>query len=241
LNEISSGFTSAISLREDFSHWSGLDQLRAACLGMILLDAETISPIEEDLFTPREAARVLRIGPRRQRDFTAARVALKRLIRQLGLVEGERPDRTIETLGPDGEKPCLAESGLYCSVSHSGRLVVAAAHRHPIGVDLEAVSKKAIRVWNLLMAPKERELISLSSLSPERTATRAWTIKEAAAKALGLHLFEAIREVNVINVGEEEGVMKYKEKTYPVRHGEGDGYVITLITCDDLKNLRAWK
>jgi phosphopantetheinyl transferase len=234
LNEISSGFTSAISLWEDFSHWSGLDRLQSACLGIILFDAEAGFPVEEDLFTPREAARALKMGPRRRRDFTAARVALKRLIRQLGLVEEERPDRTVETLGPDGEKPCLAESGLYCSVSHSGRLVVAVAHRHPIGVDLEAVSKKAIRIWNLLTLPKEKELISLSSLSPERTATRVLTIKEAAAKALGLRLFEAIREVNVIRVGEEEGVMMYKEKTYPIRHGEGDGYVITLITCNDL-------
>jgi hypothetical protein len=51
---------------------------------------------------------------------------------------------------------------------------------------------------------------------------------------LGLHLFEAIREVEVVRVGEEKGVMKYKEKPYPVRHAEGDGYVITLITCNDL-------
>jgi phosphopantetheinyl transferase len=200
---------------------------------MTLLDIEALFPVEEHLFTPREAARALRMGPRRQRGFTAARVALKRLARQLGLVEEKKPDRTIETLGPDGVKPCLAESGLYCSVSHSVRLVVAVAHSHPIGVDLEAVSRKALRTWHLFMSPRERDLISLSSLGPERTATRAWTIKEAAAKALGLHLFQAIREVDVVRVGEEEGVMRYQKKTYPVRHGEGNGYVITLITCDD--------
>jgi phosphopantetheinyl transferase len=234
MNEMRSGFTSAIPLREDFSHWSGIDRLGAACLGMILLDVKGVSPVEEDLFTPREAAKAVKMGSRRRRTFTAARVALKRLSRQLGIVEEERPDRTIETLGPDGEKPCLAESMLYCSVSHSGQLVVVVAHRHPIGVDLEAISKKATRVWNLHMLPNERELISLSGLGPERTATRAWTIKEAAAKALGLHLFEAIREVEVVSVVEEEGTMKYKGKIYPVRHAEGDGYVITLITCDNL-------
>jgi phosphopantetheinyl transferase len=236
MNEMRSGFTSSIPLREDFSHWSGIARLRAACLGMILLDVKGISPVEEDLFTPREAAKAVKMGPRRQRAFTAARVALKRLTRQLGLAEETRLDRMIETLGPDSVKPCLAESGLYSSVSHSGRFVVAVAHRHPIGVDLEAVSKKAIRVWTLHMLPNERELISLSSLGPERTATRAWTIKEAAAKAFGLHLFEAIREVNVVSMGEEEGVMMYKKKTYPVRHAEGDGYVITLVTCDSLSS-----
>ena len=226
-------FTSTLFLTEDSTPWSGIDRLRSACLGMTLLDIEALFPVEEHLFTPREAARALRMGPRRQRGFTAARVALKRLARQLGLVEEKKPDRTIETLGPDGVKPCLAESGLYCSVSHSVRLVVAVAHSHPIGVDLEAVSRKALRTWHLFMSPRERDLISLSSLGPERTATRAWTTKEAAAKALGLHLFQAIREVDVVRVGEEEGVMRYQKKTYPVRHGEGNGYVITLITCDD--------
>jgi phosphopantetheinyl transferase len=234
LNEMSPCFTSPLLLTQDSTPWAGIDRLQSACLGMTLLNIEALFPIKENLFTPREMARALRMGPRRRRGFTAARLALKRLARQLGLVEENRPDRTIETLGPDDVRPCLAESGLYCSVSHSSRFVAAVAHRHPIGVDLEAVSNKAIRAWHLFMLPKEQGLLSLSSLDPERTATRAWTIKEAAAKALGLHLFQAIREVEVVRVGEAEGVMRYQEKAYPVRHGEGDGHVITLVTFDDL-------
>jgi phosphopantetheinyl transferase len=210
-----------------------MDRLQSACLGVILLDVETIFPIEEHLFTPREAAKAMRMGLRRRKGFTAARVALKRLARQLDLVEEEKPDQAIETLGPDDVKPCLAESGIYCSASHSGRLVVAVAHRHPIGVDLERVSEKVIRTRRLSMSPRERDLISLSSLGPERSATRAWTIKEATAKALGLDLFQAFREVEVVSVGEEEGVMRYQGKTYPVRHAEGNRYVITLVTWDD--------
>jgi phosphopantetheinyl transferase len=219
---------------ENFPTRSGIERLQSACLGMVLLDIETISPVEENVFTPHEAARAMRMGPRRRRGFTAARVALKRLVRQLNLAEKDRPDRTIETLGPDGVRPCLSESGMYCSVSHCARLVIAVAQRHPIGVDLEMVSEKVIRTKHLFMSPRERDLISLSCLGSERAATRAWTIKEAAAKALSLDLFQAIREVEVVRLGEEEGVMRYQEKTYPVRHAEGNGYVITLITCDDL-------
>ena len=211
-----------------------MDPLQSACLGLILLDIETISSVGEHLYTPREAAKAMRMGSRRRRGFTAARVALKRLARQLDLVGKNRPDRAIETLCLDGVRPCLAESGIYCSVSHSGRLVVAIAHRHPVGVDLEMVSEKATRIWSLFLSPRERNLVLQSGLSPDRAATRAWTIKEAAGKALGLHLIQAIREVDVVKVGAEEGVMRYQEKTYPVRHGEGNGYVITLITCDDL-------
>lgn len=201
---------------------------------MILLDTETISPIEGHLFTAREAARAARMGLRRRKGFTAARVALKRLARQLDLVEKDRPDRAIETLGPDGVRPCLSESGIHCSVSHCARLVVAVAHRQPIGVDLEMVSEKPIRTRHLFMSSGERDIILLSGLGPESAATRAWTTKEAAAKAFGLDLFQAIREVEVVSVSEEDGLMKYQEKTYPVIHAEGNGHVITLIICDDL-------
>jgi phosphopantetheinyl transferase len=208
--------------------------MRSACLGWILLDIETISSIGEHLLTPREAARAMRMGSRRRRDFIAARVALKRLARQLDLVKENRPDREIETLDPDDVRPCIAESGIYCSVSHSARFVVAVAHRHPVGVDLELVSEKATRIWSLFLSPRESDLVLQSGLSPERAAARAWTIKEAAAKAFGLHLFQAIHEVDVVRVGEEEGMMSYQKKTYPVRHAEGNGYVMSLIVCDDL-------
>jgi phosphopantetheinyl transferase len=224
--------SSTVFVISDFNFWSGIDWVQSACLGMVLIDIETISSDQEHLLTPREAARAMRMGPRRRRDFTAARIALKGLARQLDLVRENRPDWSIETLGPDGVRPCLAKSKIYCSVSHRGGLVVAVAHRHPIGVDLEIVSEKLMRTKHLFMSPRERELIALSGLGQQRAATRLWTIKEAAAKALGLDLFQAIREVEVVIVGEEEGAMKYQGKTYPVRHAEGNGYVITLITCD---------
>jgi phosphopantetheinyl transferase len=199
---------------------------------MALIDIETISFVQEHFLTPREAARAMRMGSRRRRDFIAARVALKKLARQLDLVKENMPDREIETLGPDDVRPCIAESEIYCSVSHRGRLVVAVGHRHPVGVDLEMVSEKATRIWSLFLSPGERDLLLQSGLSLERTAARAWTIKEAAAKALGLHLFQAIQEVDVVRVGEEEGEMSYQEKTFPVRHAEGNGYVMSLIVCD---------
>ena len=87
LNETSLDFVSASSLTNDSSMWAGIERLQSACLGMILLDMETIPPVEEHLFTPREAAKAVRMGPRRRKGFTAARVALKRLARQLNLVE----------------------------------------------------------------------------------------------------------------------------------------------------------
>lgn len=109
-------------------------------------------------------------------------------------------------------------------------MVVAVAHNHPIGVDLEVISNKALRVLNSFWVGREKDLILASPFGPERAATLAWTAKEAAAKALGLNLVQALREIEVVGVSAEEGLLSYQEKIYPVRHAEGDGQVITLIT-----------
>jgi phosphopantetheinyl transferase len=228
------GFTSALLPHENYLPWSGIEGLRSACLGMALLDLDALTSPGNHLFTPREGARASQIGVRRLKAFTAARMALKILARQLGLVEESRPDWMIETLGPDGVRPCLAESNIFCSASHSARFAVAVAYKHPVGIDIEMFSSKIMRTRHLFMKPKEEDLISLSILSPERIATRVWTIKEATAKALGLHLFDAFRKVEVVSVGEEEGVMRFQRKEYLAKHAEGSGQVITLLRGDAL-------
>lgn len=211
--------------------WPEMERLKSGCTGIVLLDIEPLLPNEKDLLTPREAARAEELGPRRRRLFIAARVALKRLARQIGLAHNDTPDSGIETLGPDRVRPCLAESDLYCSVSHTNRFSLAAGHVHPVGVDIEIVSAKAVRTWHLFMPSKNCDLLSTSGMGPERTATRAWTIKEAAAKAFGLDLSEAIREVDIVQLGEMESAIRHRGNTYSVKHAEGEGHVLSLLTC----------
>jgi phosphopantetheinyl transferase len=213
--------------------WPGMERLHAACLGLILLGIKDLILNEKDLLTPREAARFAELGPRRRKLFVAARVALKRLARQIGLAHNDTPDSGIETLGPDRVRPCLAESDLYCSVSHTNRFVVAAGHAHPVGVDIEVVAAKAVRIWHLFMPSNNADLLSTSGIGPERTATRAWTIKEAASKAFGLDLSEAIREVDIILLGEMESAIRHRGKMYSVKHAEGETHVLSLLTCGD--------
>jgi phosphopantetheinyl transferase len=214
--------------------WMGIERLQEACLGIVILDMENLAHEEGQLFTPRELEKSLKMRPRRQKSFAASRVALKHLSRHLGLVEDNRLDRTIETLGPDGQRPCLGDSGLCCSVSHSSRFVIAVAHQHPVGVDIEGVSDRIQRVQRLFLCPGEKQLLSRSGLDFQLAATRVWSTKEAAAKALGLHLFQAVREVKVVKMEKEESSIRVQEKTYPARHSQGDGQVIALVTCDDL-------
>lgn len=212
----------------------GMDRLRASCIGIELVVIGTFLPDETDLLTPREAARAEGLGLKRRKEFTAARAALKGLARRIGLADSDMPDSSIETLGPDGVRPCLADSDLYCSVSHTRRFAVAVGNDRPVGVDIEVVATKTLRIWHLFMAPPHRDLLSKPGMEPERTATRAWTMKEAAAKAFGLDLSEAIREVEVVAVGEEESVLSHRGKTHSVLHAEGQSHVISLLTCDAL-------
>lgn len=211
--------------------WPGMEELNTVCSGIGLLQIEDLFLNEKDLLTPREAARAEELGPRRRKLFLAARVALKRLARQIGLVSKDTPDSGIETLGPDRVKPCLGESDFCCSVSHANRFVVAVGDVHPVGVDIEVVSAKAMRIWHLFMPAKYSDFLLSSGLGPERTATRAWTIKEAAAKAFGLNLSEAIREVEIVLVGKQESTIRHRGKTYSLKHAEGEGNVLSLLTC----------
>jgi phosphopantetheinyl transferase len=210
--------------------WPEIEHLRAACLGLVIFDLETFSLEEEGLFTPRELEKFSRLGKQRRKSFKASRLALKILSRQLGLVKRKRPARTIETLGPDNLKPCLAESGLYCSVSHSSRFVVAVAHRHPVGVDIEGVSDRIQRIQHIFLSPEENQIIYQSGLDFQLAATRIWSIKEAAAKVLGLHLFQAVRAVRVVRMEKEESSIRVQGKTYPARHSQGHGQVLALVT-----------
>ncbi len=214
--------------------WSGIEPFEAACLGIVILDLETLPPGENHLFTIRESEKFLRMGSQRRKSFKASRIALKELSRRLGLINGEWPDSAIETLSRDNQRPCLAESGLYCSVSHSSRFVVGVAHRHPVGVDVEGISRKIQKIQHIFLSPEEKHLIARSSLDFEVAATRVWSIKEAAAKALGLHLFQALREVKIVSLGKEESSINVQGKTYPAWHGQGEDQVIALVTCDDL-------
>jgi phosphopantetheinyl transferase len=220
----------AIDMPDSVS-WRGVERLKIVCPGMVLLEIGDSLPNEKDLLTPREAARAEELGPRRRKLFLAARVALKRLARQIGLVSKDTPDSGIETLGPDRVKPCLGESDFCCSVSHANRFVVAVGDVHPVGVDIEVVSAKAMRIWHLFMPAKYSDFLLSSGLGPEQTATRAWTIKEAAAKAFGLDLSEAIREVEIVLVGEQESEIRHRGKTYSVKHAEREGHVLSLFTC----------
>ena len=150
-----------------------MDRIESTCKGFVLMEMETLFPLPENVFTPREAATADKFGPRRRKSFTAARVALKHLAYKLGLVEAGTQAWNIETLAPDGIRPILTASGVYCSVSHDDLFVVALANDKPIGVDIEPISDKAVKGLHIFMSLPEQGLISKTDLVADQAVLRA--------------------------------------------------------------------
>ena len=140
MNETHSSIASESPSLKDPARWAGIDRLRSECLGLVILQMESLELDGKSIFTPREAERAARMGPPRRKSFTAARAALKMLVRRLDPGKQTFPDRAVETLASDGVKPCLADLGLSCSISHSSGLVAAVAENYlTLAADQEAL------------------------------------------------------------------------------------------------------
>lgn len=119
----------------------------------------------------------------RQRGYLLSRALLRRLI------AGE------DTLAPyarfaraaSGRLLLTAPAGWHISLSHGAGLVAAALAAAPCGVDIERPRPAHVqRVAARYFAPAEQAwLQALPPVAAERDFFRLWTLKEAAAKALG--------------------------------------------------------
>jgi 4'-phosphopantetheinyl transferase len=133
----------------------------------------------------RDRARRYRVPAARAR-FVAARWMLRAALAQY---TGRAPAAIEIVVGPRG-KPQLARGGIAFNVSHSGGMgAIALAPAAAVGVDVERVAPARVR------PPLERrclttgELAHAARLAPAdraRAFFTTWTLKEAAAKALGV-------------------------------------------------------
>jgi 4'-phosphopantetheinyl transferase len=120
------------------------------------------------------------------------------LLRLVGACAGAGPAGSVAITVSDAGKPALSElPDTGVSVAHSGRAVVVAACRGAeVGVDIEPIPTDAASVRRLAERRfSEAEIATLRELSDDTAAewfTRAWTIKEAVGKALGVGMIPAL-------------------------------------------------
>ncbi len=187
--------------------------LTAACAGLTLVDLEAVAPFARRALSPAESERLAPMAPRRARAFVAGRIALKRLARRLDARLAGLAAERLDTTRPESPRPHLPAalnlSGLHCTLSHDRRFAVAAAAARPVGIDVEAIGDRPLRVARLFLDPREQRLCAAGCMPPAQTALRAWSAKEAAAKAAGIPLAAAWRRCRVLEFGHDRSVVAF--------------------------------
>lgn len=155
-------------------------------------------PAPRALLSAAEIARAdaFRFAADRAR-FTACRSALRQV---LACYLDEAPERIALVDGPHG-KPRLPGGGLHFNLAHSGPEAVLAVSRHgPVGIDIEEArsARHADRLLPRVLSPAERAACAaLPDAARAMAFLRAWTCKEAYAKATGEGLSLAVTRITV--------------------------------------------
>lgn len=177
------------------------------------------------MLTPRERRMWCAMVERRQRSFLGSRIALKELTRNLDPAGCPADPRHIDTVADDGIRPRCHDTGKAVAVAHDARWVIAMAGEHPIGVDVEPITEQAFRLMEMFLDDVEQDLVG----GCRETATRMWTIKEAAAKALSVDLPIAWDRVRVEASSPSTSAVRVDGDPVDAWHEVIDGHVFTVL------------
>ncbi|MBN1534023.1 MAG: polyketide synthase dehydratase domain-containing protein [Spirochaetes bacterium] len=208
--------------------------MREACDGMMLLELEAMPSFAGCAFTDRELARFVAMGEKRKRTYAGSRIACKRLSRELPGGDALASPRTMETVADGSDAPRLpagiGADSPACSVSHDSRFVFCAARRGGIGVDVEAGTERLRTTKRFYAEPEEQHLAAASALGELQGLLRIWTIKESAAKALGVPLSEAWKKTRVTELGSGRSKISIDGRPHIALHETVDDHLFTLLT-----------
>ncbi len=207
-----------------------LETLAAACTAMVLIERATLMPFAERCLSDTERRRTVKMSPKRRTDFYSSRLACKRLFRELTGDQGRTPAAEIHTLADDGIRPIVGASRFHCSVAHDRRFTLAVAANATIGVDVERMADRIVKSQHIFAHASEQMLVKDSSLGPVAAAARVWTIKEAAAKMLNIHLADAWARTRVRTIGLEQSRLEIEAgPAVAARHAELEDHLITVL------------
>ncbi|MGC9194436.1 MAG: polyketide synthase dehydratase domain-containing protein [Syntrophobacteraceae bacterium] len=213
-----------------------LRRIAQHCAAVGVIDQSTLMPFSNRCLSEGEHRRTLKMGNKRLTDYLSSRLVCKRLSRQLSGNDRHTFSQDIDTLAQDGIRPCCpASNGVkyHCSVSHDRRLVVAAASKRPIGLDVERLDAKVLKGMELFMDIAEQQMVMASALGPIGAALRVWTTKEAVAKMLNIHLADAWARAHLIAIDEHSSALQIKNgPEAKVVHELIDDHLITLVSVE---------
>ncbi|MBD1398413.1 4'-phosphopantetheinyl transferase superfamily protein [Pontibacter sp. JH31] len=110
--------------------------------------------------------------PRRQREWLASRTLAYQLLQRF-------TDEPLPLLRDTTGKPVFAQKGFHLSITHSPRLAaVILSERYDVGIDIELVSAKALRVADKFLTEQEKALTA----DDEQQTCLYWSAKETLYK-----------------------------------------------------------
>jgi phosphopantetheinyl transferase len=138
-----------------------------------------------------ERAELRALGSQARRARVLGRIAGKDAVRRWLADHGTavRSPRSVRIRNDPGGRPRVVVAGqepVDISLAHCGSVAVAAVARADAGVDVEVVEPRGTVFARLALSARELRLGG--ALDPDEWVTRAWTIKEAVAKAAGTGL-----------------------------------------------------
>jgi len=201
---------------------------------LVVIDQETIADFAVKALSTYEYQRSKFMGEKRLKSYLAARLALKYLSRKLSGNDKTTPASEIHTMMKDHVRPCCpvldGERGVLCSVSHDRRFVIAVADDKEIGVDVETISDRILKVQKGYMNKKEMALTEVSPLGIVEASIRVWSIKEGASKAIDIPLEKAWKQVSVDEIGETRSMLDVEGVRYQAWHDTVDDHIFTLVS-----------
>jgi phosphopantetheinyl transferase len=212
-----------------------LAELKHRCHALSLIELKTLMPFAGQTLSELEQKRYKKMGNDRGRSYLSARLACKRISRTLSGNDMQTPASGITTVSPpDLVRPCCLPAGgssaLSCSVSHDRRFAIGVAADARVGVDVERMSGRVLKSLSLYMNEEEQGLLHRTKLDKIEAATRIWSIKEAAAKALDIPLADSWNRIRVTVVGPYESTYQIDDGP-PVMaiHDVVGEHVFTLV------------
>ncbi len=112
----------------------------------------------------------------------------------LQLIDGPGLRRTLLRL-PSG-RPVFAEGKGYCSLSHSGKWVAAAVSKKPVGIDVQRIESRILRLSAKFMRGEEIRTWEQYARKME-VYTLYWAGKEAVYKAADLRAVDFKRDLHL--------------------------------------------
>ena len=126
----------------------------------------------------------------RQKEWLCTRLLLK-------FIEG---DNAIIEYSSNGA-PILLNSDKHISISHSGNFVAIALSKHQVGLDVQVINDKPLRLKSRFLS--NQELTLLKSDKDVEGAVKLWCAKEAVYKYVSQPGTELIRDI-VLEVVDKE-------------------------------------